>query len=210
MTLTGSLAQYRVLSYIRQVHCDQVRWVLERSPGAVVVIDTETTGLDVTDDEVLQVAAVDGYGRTLIDVMVRPTRHNEWPGAMAVNRITPDMVRGARPFRDVLPLVQSVIDSAIYVVGYNVGFDLSMLVREGIDVSAVTACDVMDDYAAVRGVRKEDGTFRRVSLGVCCDAYGIVNPHRHTAIGDATATLGCLRRVADDLSDMMLRGDVPW
>ena len=208
--LCGSFASYPELEGIRQVHCHSLLPFLESAPASVVVIDTETTGLDPASDEIIQVAMSDASGSMLLSSYVRPMRHESWPDAAMVNGIMPEDVAGAPVLQDLLPDIQRIIDGATYVAGYNVGFDLAFLMHGGMDVSSITACDVMDDYAALRGVGHRMGGWRWFGLFECCNHYGIENTARHRAEGDAVATAGCLSRVARDLTVLGRRGRLLW
>ena len=46
-----------------------------------IVLDTETTGLNAAEDELLQVSIIDNEGAVLFDSYIRPTQHTEWAEA---------------------------------------------------------------------------------------------------------------------------------
>lgn len=124
--------------------------------GRVVCLDTETTGVG-PDDEVLSVGLVDAAsGRTLFGTYVRPERHTEWPGAMRVNHITPDMVSGAPSRRDVVREVQAIVDGADAVVAYNMPFDRRFVERMGVEVPPRKWEDAMMPAALVLDLGWDD------------------------------------------------------
>lgn len=161
--------------------------LMEMNPNNVLVIDTETTGLDPEADELLQIAIVeyDGDGRFLS--FFRPDRHTEWPEAMAVNHITPAAVALCHPAEAYRDTIQKALDSADALVGYNVGFDLAFLDRIGVEIPAVPVCDVMRDLEEV---------WRRASLGAACAHFDIDPLCLHDAWGDCISTILVSHEVA--------------
>lgn len=58
----------------------------------IICLDTETTGLNHYDDEILQLSIIDGSGSILFSEYVKPVRHECWTDAEKVNHISPSMV----------------------------------------------------------------------------------------------------------------------
>ena len=61
----------------------------------ILVLDTETTGFGPSA-EILQLSIVNGLGEIVMNEYFRPARTTCWPGAEAVNHISPAMVAGDR------------------------------------------------------------------------------------------------------------------
>ena len=59
----------------------------------ILVLDTETTGFGPSA-EILQLSIVNGLGEIVMNEYFRPARATCWPGAEAVNHISPAMVAG--------------------------------------------------------------------------------------------------------------------
>lgn len=95
-----------------------------------IIIDTETTGLNAALDEILQLAIIDAdTGDLLHERLYGTLQRKEWPGAEAVNCISPKLVSGLPSLYDdgEQATAAEIIGAADWVGGWNVDFDLSML-----------------------------------------------------------------------------------
>lgn len=118
----------------------------------IVVIDTETTGLIAGVDEVLQISAIDGNGRTLLNALIRPEHTKSWPEAEVVNGITPERVKFCPTISDYKTAIAKIISNSDLFIGYNLKFDLKMLVGSGINLpSNLKTSGVMLDFAEIYG-----------------------------------------------------------
>lgn len=104
-------------------------WIEKCDPSKIIVLDTETTGVDKKSDELLQVSIIDGYGNTLLDTYVKPLEKKIWEGAMKVNHISPEMVENAPTIKDLAPKILEIVNGADKVITYNGEFDLAFLNR---------------------------------------------------------------------------------
>lgn len=160
------------------------------------VLDTETTGFDPRNDEVLSLSIIDKDGNVLFDELFGAARHDRWDCAQAVHGIAPRDVLGRVPLADRAPHVAAVLARPTLIVGYNLAFDLAFLESAGIAPPAATPrFDVMRAFAHAHGLRDgRHGTRRWVSLEACARHYGHAF-HAHTSLDDARATLFCLKRL---------------
>ncbi len=99
----------------------------------LVVLDLEATGLDIPKHEVIQIAAIRIDKNSLAEVSrfssyVKPTAWvDRDPAAMAVNRISYDMVASAPDLQKVLELFEGKFPSnEVLLAAYNTGFDMPM------------------------------------------------------------------------------------
>lgn len=147
----------------------------------ILALDTETTGLSKTEDEILQLSIIDGAGEVMFNSLIRPVRHSEWPGAERVNQISPEMVKDAPAFEEILPKVQEIVSDADVITGYNVGFDLGFLEANGVVISHETErADTMQYH---------DG--HRVKLAIACEDFGYDwgKDRAHDSLADTKAAL---------------------
>ena len=93
----------------------------------VIVIDTETTGLDPGKDEVLSLAICDLEGNTLFYHLIRPVHRKTWKSASEINGIYWKDVKNEKPLCEYESELMDIWNNARYIVGYNVEFDLDML-----------------------------------------------------------------------------------
>lgn len=160
----------------------------------VIVLDTETTGFG-KDAEVLQLSVVDGEGETLFNEYFRPVHTESWAEAMAVNHITPEMTADKPPLLSKKREIETIIQDADLVVGYNIGFDMRMLTQNGIEVDdqARKYFDVMDEFKTFR----RRGKWCRLSRAAAY--YGIHEDNLHNSLSDARLTAACFRKLKEDL-----------
>lgn len=78
----------------------------------VVVLDTETTGLKVGYDELLQVSILNGKGETLYNGYLKPVWRETWEEAERVHHITPANVADASTIDEEIATIGSLLRSA--------------------------------------------------------------------------------------------------
>jgi DNA polymerase-3 subunit epsilon len=153
-----------------------------------VILDTETTGLDLTA-EVIQIGVLGPAGQVLLDVLVRPQGKIE-KAAQAIHGITDEMVASAPPFPVVYELLAEILRNRRVVI-YNADFDRRMLFqcagRHQVQYEPMTTDCAMLQYSKWYGewnVHRGNYRWQRLPSG------------DHTAIGDAKAVLRLIRDMA--------------
>lgn len=154
-----------------------------------VVLDSETTGLDVTIARIVQIGAV-----RVIQGQVHP--HDTFltliqpgipipPASTAIHGIDDAAVQTAPSFATVKPQLDAFFGDAV-IVGQSIGFDLAVLLRETRRIGARWRpphfLDTKLLYAALDAAPQER------SLDDLLTALGVTIGHRHTALDDAQAT----------------------
>lgn len=155
----------------------------------VVILDTETTGLD-SDAEIVQVAVIDTAGAVLLDTLIRPTRPIP-PDATGIHGITDAMVADAPTFAELAPLLYSLIAGRRLVI-YNASYDMRLLRQTAVATKAakwpaLTADCAMNGYSEWVGewnARYGNYRWQRLPGG------------DHSALGDCRATLAVLKQMA--------------
>jgi len=163
-----------------------------------IAIDTETTGLDSSVDEILQVSIVDEDGYALINCYFKPHSHTEWADAEKVNHISPEMLRYAPDISTARTLISEVLASTEKIVGYNTSFDLDFLRAAGVEIPTdAEIVDVMQMFAEIKGdwdnVR---GGLKWHKLTECAEYCGYKwNGPAHDSLQDARATMFCYKHL---------------
>ena len=164
----------------------------------VICLDTETTGLNSGEDEILSISIVNVYtGAVLLDTLVQPVHHDEWPDAERINHIRPEDVKCSPRIQELKPKIQSILNNAAYLIGYNIKFDLSFLRAAGIHYSGMLI-DVADKF---RGIRRWNYYCR---LTECASWYNYGWPEggSHTSLGDVRATIFVYKAIKQEWKEL--------
>lgn len=174
-------------------------------PENVIVIDTETTGLNDEKDEVLSLAVLSGNGDVLFNDLIKPRHRKSWPKATEIHGIKWKDVKDKATLEDLEDTLRPIFDNADLIIGYNVPFDISMLQVSGAKIGwnvrkdeMTPLFDVMREYAEVHGPWSEwQGRNRWVKLSQCAKHYGY-KFKAHNALEDCKATLFCFNALTED------------
>lgn len=159
----------------------------------LIVIDIETTGLDVAKDEILQISIIDGNYSTLLNEYCKPEHITFWDEAEAVHGITLEMVKDKPSFYHYVDDVQQLISFAERIVVYNgKAFDLKVLEKYGIWIDYTKICDFMLEVEREYGKK-----FKLVDLA---HYYGY-EFKAHDSLEDTKATLYCYYKFKKELSN---------
>lgn len=162
-----------------------------------IVLDTETTGLNATEDELLQVSIIDNEGTVLFDSYIRPTQHTEWAEAERVNHITPEMVADAPTIAEVMPEINDILKRYDKIVGYNVRFDADFLKNNGAEFADNTNfVDSMKIFSLYFSADNKRCKLTEAADYFCYDWSE--HKEAHNSLGDCFATLYVYKKLTTD------------
>jgi DNA polymerase-3 subunit epsilon/CBS domain-containing protein len=165
-----------------------------------VVMDTETTGLKVGEDRVIEIGAVriidgtavreDDFSRLINPQVPIPA------ASTAIHTITDDDVAGAEPFKPVMAAFSKWCGNSV-VLGYSIGFDLGILKaeheRHGLKWNAPRSLDVRHLVQLLAPELPDQ------SLDMAAGWLGVEIGERHRAVADAELTLQVFQRLIPKL-----------
>lgn len=167
-----------------------------------IVIDTETTGLNAAEDELLQVSIIDNEGTVLFDSYIRPTQHTEWAEAERIHHITPEMVVDAPTLAEVMPEINDILKRYDKIVGYNLKFDKAFLENNGAEFLNAEYADAMKMFAPIYGEWNDQrGSYKWQKLTTAAGYYGYdwsAHEEAHNSLGDCYATLYVYKKLTTD------------
>jgi len=160
---------------------------LDRLP--VVILDTETTGLDTTSARIVSIAGFRAEGRRLadgplFDRLIDPGIAIPRP-ATIIHGIDDARVVGAPCLAEAWPDLGPLLDG-VALVGHAIAFDVAILARETATAGILwRSPPCLDIGALAAGVFPD---LVEVSLEALAARFGLEIDGRHTALGDARAT----------------------
>ena len=166
----------------------------------IICLDTETTGLDRKNDEILQLSIIDGCGNVLFNNLIKPVNKSSWYDAEKIHGIKPSDVSCCKPLSFYKSEIENILQSADIIVGYNImGFDFPMLFNNGIEnnvKSGSVVFDVMEYYAYINGeFDNYHCAWKFKKLSECATYYGYSGNSWHDALDDTRATLFCFNAI---------------
>lgn len=157
-----------------------------------VVLDTETTGMPVTDGHrIIEIGCVEVIGRRLtgrhFHVYLQPDREID-EGALAVHGISSEFLADKPRFKDVADEFYEFIKDAQLII-HNAAFDIGFINNEFALLGQSERAEV-NDYCSVLDtllMARERHPGQRNNLDALCKRYGVDNSGRdlHGALLDA-------------------------
>lgn len=171
---------------------------------ALAFVDLETTGLDPSRHDILEVAVIRVDARSFevlaeYHTLVTPERLDDaQPEALAICGFSKAAWTNARPLRDALLAVAPLLEGAL-VAGHNVGFDWAFLEagcrRAGLALPRVDYHRL--DTASLAWPLVASGELPSLSLDSVATFFGLDRPRPHRALADARCSLEIARRLSE-------------
>lgn len=179
-----------------------------------VVLDTETTGLDVRlGDRVIEIGCIEMLGRRVTEKSFHQYVNPERPieeGALKVHGITSEFLADKPRFADVAAEFLDYVRGAELVI-HNAPFDVEFLDAElgraGLGQLGDHVAAVIDTLALARELHPG----RRNSLDALCERYAVDNAHRtlHGALLDARLLAEVYLAMTRGQDSLMMELDAP-
>ena len=192
---------------------------LPLNEAPVVVLDTETTGLNPnTGDRVVEIGAIRfGPGPSgpwqkqgEFNQLIQPGRRMD-PGASRVNRIFDEDLAGKPLFTEVAADFLAFVDGAI-IVAHNARFDADFMGMElyihNLNEPDQKGGELNNPWLCTLQLARRHFYFGRNNLSHIARAMGVRagKPHRaaHRALNDVIMTAEVLKRMSRELAEMRL------
>ncbi|MFO7603063.1 MAG: DUF294 nucleotidyltransferase-like domain-containing protein [Gammaproteobacteria bacterium] len=172
----------------------------------VLVLDLETTGLDVKNDRVIQVGAITLQGEQIIETpqlnqLIRPGV--AIPAATAaIHGIRDQDVETAPAFADIVQPLKDLLSGRV-VVGQHIGFDIAILRHEFARLGLVWHEPAMIDISQLVGALQP--ALPELSLEAVCRYLGVEIHNRHSAMGDCLAAAHAWQKLMPLLREKDIR-----
>ena len=185
-------------SEIARAKAESIQWAKDTlSNPKTLIVDLETTGIlnKDPDSEIVQITIINLWEKPLLNMLVRPNSPIGWE-ALRVHKITTQMVENSPTFKEISPLLCSLIEGK-HLVSYKADFDIHfithMLRKYGFDVPNFTVSCAMENYSKWQGDWNETrGSWKWHKLPSL--AFG----EAHDSFVDCISTLRLIRKMAGE------------
>ena len=165
-----------------------------------VVIDTETTGLSPSTDELLEISAIkfiNSEPTECMTTLLKPKK-NISDEIQAINHITNEMVQSSPTVEYVIKDFSEFI-KGFNIVGYNLEFDIKFLFKNGLDLFS----EKRRFYDVLSICKKffKDKYLVNYKLDTICSHLGIQRTNSHRATEDALVTGILFRDIGNSMKN---------
>ncbi len=170
-----------------------------KDTGTLVVYDTETTGLDLDKDEIIQLSAIkiDAQGEIVdtINLFIQPTIEIS-EGAKQTHGLDFEEIsaRNAITAKEGLQIFSSFVSGSVLVGHNNLAYD-KLLISRQLRENNLPPLKIVGEFDTLLLAKRFYPQLSNFKLDTLCRNFSIVNEHAHDALGDITATAQCLVRI---------------
>ncbi len=165
----------------------------------IVVYDTETTGLDINKDQIVQLSAIklNNHGEILdtLDIFIEPTvpidEEAEKTHGFSLEYI---QTHGGLTAEDGLREFSKFVKNCVLVGHNNLGYDQPLLARQ-FKENGLPPLEIVAEYDTLRIAKRFYPQLKDFKLSTLCERFSVVNRCAHNALGDITATGECLMKM---------------
>jgi DNA polymerase-3 subunit epsilon len=166
-------------------------WELTQQPDKWLILDTETTGLDVSTAEIVQLALLRPDSSTLFETLLKPDGPIS-DGAARVHGLTAQRLKDAPGFVQIYPKLLEVLAGDLVIVCYNVGYDRPILFNACARAGLVTPANEWE--CAMEWYSKFVGDWNSYHQSY---RWQRLPGGDHSAAGDCRATLRLIKKMAE-------------
>ena len=162
----------------------------------IVVYDTETTGLDLSKDEIVQISAIklgrEGEILATLDLMVLPTVEISEAAyeTHGFNLAYIQQNGGLTPI-EALQRFSEFVRGSVLVGHNNLAYDRQIVSRQ-LTENDLPPLDILAEYDTLAISKQFYPHLPNFKLSTLCGQFNVINECAHNALGDITATGKCL------------------
>ena len=183
----------------------------------LTVIDTETTGLDSDNHEIIDIALIsyvlsedgDRYVVKKYNTKIKP-QHIERasPRALEINHYKAEDYVAAPTHSEVLPSVRKQIENSDLLIGQNLIFDLQFIYNACKKIwgeDEELGFPPYIDTKAMADVLRRKNLIKKSGMDYLCEHYNIsFNGLAHTALADCERTMKVFDRLLEECGDYQI------
>ena len=160
-----------------------------------IVWDLETTGLNPYHDQIIEIAAVDNYGRKFESLVCLEGGRTLSAKVKELTGITEEMLRGKPALNTVLQEFLLFIKGADYMIGHNsIRFDYLFLksALKNHQMTIITDVKQLDTMLIYQCVYPGISSYALITL---CKCFSVPHERAHRAMGDVSVTQRLFERI---------------
>lgn len=187
--------------------CKVVLWAQEVQTQADYILDSETTGLDTSEDEFVSLAIIDMQGNVVFKSLIQPIdpqamyrTSDSGISAFDIHGIGHERLLTAPRFEDIYPQLFEILNGKSIIV-YNWSYDIDILdamcKRRNLPEIEVDGWCAMEQYAQYVGERRTKRNYKGRYMGWSY-RWQKLPGGGHTAVRDCLAVLELIKYMANE------------